>query len=94
MAKVACAQALAQVAMLIAAERGKEKENFCLTMAIIAQVEGEFLAHGFGVLLTKSTVNCHISNNMVGSVLLARGYCWGLYSYGMYGQTISYLDIP
>ncbi len=43
---------------LVAAERGKEKENVCLTMAIIVQDEGEFLACRFGVLLAKLTVNC------------------------------------
>ncbi len=46
-AKEAYAQALAQATMLIATERGKEKENTCPMLPIIKQVEGEFRMHGF-----------------------------------------------
>ena len=53
---------------------GKEKENVRLTLMIIVQVEGGFIAHGFGVLLTKPTVNRYVSNDMVGSVPLVKGY--------------------
>ncbi len=60
--------------MLIAAERGKEKENACPTLSIITKVEGEFCARGFEVLLSKATVNRYVQNDMIGSVSLARGY--------------------
>jgi hypothetical protein len=56
-AKEAYAQALTQATTLIAAERGKEKENTSPTLMIIEQVKGQFRAHGFEVSLTKPTVN-------------------------------------
>ena len=38
------------------------------------KVEGEFRARGFEVLLSKGTVNRYVRNDMIGSLLLARGY--------------------
>ena len=60
--------------MLIAAERGREKENACLTLSIITKVEGEFPARGFEVSMSKATVNCYVWNEMIGSAPFARGY--------------------
>ena len=65
---------MAWVTTLVAAERNEEKENARPTATVITQVEGEFKARGFAVSLAKSTVNCYIQNDMVGSVPLARGY--------------------
>ena len=70
---VAYAQALARVTMLVVTEKGKEKQNVRPTMAVITQVEGGFLACGYGVSLAKSTVNRFGSNHMVVSAPLARG---------------------
>ena len=41
---------------------------------IITKVEGEFRARGFEVLLSKTTVNRYVRNDMIGSASLARGY--------------------
>ena len=65
---------MAQATILIATERGKEKENACPMQSIIAKVEGEFRACGFEVSLSKATVNHYVWNDMIGSVPLARGY--------------------
>jgi len=73
-AKEAYVQALAQATMLIATERGKEKENASPTLSIITKVKGKFCAHGFEVLLSKATVNRYVWNDMIGSASLARGY--------------------
>ncbi len=54
--------------------RVEEKENICPTLTLIVQVEGEIIACGFGVSLTKSTVNRYVSNVMVRSAPLARRY--------------------
>ena len=50
-AKEAYTQALARATALIAAERGKEKENACPMQSIITKAEGEFRARGFEVSL-------------------------------------------
>jgi hypothetical protein len=68
------ALALSRVTMLVAAERNEEKENARPTATVFAQVEWEFKALGFAVSLAKSTVNCYIQNDMVGSVPPVRGY--------------------
>jgi hypothetical protein len=73
-AKEAFVEALAQATMLVAAERGKEKEDSRLTLSIIKQVKGEFRAHSFEVSLIKPTVNHYVWSNMIGSAPLARGY--------------------
>jgi len=73
-AKEAYAQALARATMLIAAERGKEKENACPMQSIITKVEGEFRACGFEVSLSKATVNHYVWNDMIGSAPIVRGY--------------------
>ena len=73
-AKEAYVQALAPVTMLIATERGKEKENACPTQSIITKVEGEFRAHAFEVSLSKATVNRYVWNGMIRSAPLVRGY--------------------
>ena len=41
---------------------------------MIAQVEGEFRARGYGVTLSKNTINRYVQLGMVGTFLLARGY--------------------
>ena len=56
-AREAYVQALARATLLIAAEKGKEKENTCPMLSIITKVEGEFRACGFEVSLSKATVN-------------------------------------
>jgi hypothetical protein len=63
--KDAYAPALSRATTLVAAERAEqEKENACPTATIIAQVKGEFKAHGFVVKLDKSTVNRYVRNQM------------------------------
>jgi hypothetical protein len=48
---------------LVAVERKKEeKENRHTTNVVIAQVEGEFKAHGYLVHFTKATINSHAAN--------------------------------
>jgi len=72
--KDAYALALSRATTLIATEREQEKENTCPTVTVIAQVEGEFKAHGFAVNLTKSTVNRYVWRDMVGTAPLTGGY--------------------
>ncbi len=73
-AKEAYTQALARATMLIATERGKEKESTCPAQSIITKDERGFRARGFEMLLSKATVNCYVWNDMIGSAPLARGY--------------------
>jgi hypothetical protein len=41
---------------------------------VIAQVEGEFRARGYGMILSKPTINRYVRLNMIGTFPLARGY--------------------
>jgi hypothetical protein len=50
-------QAHACTTTLVAEERTKEKENCRMTAEVIEQVEGEFRARGFPVMLSKPTIN-------------------------------------
>jgi hypothetical protein len=52
-----------------------DKEN-CpwTTTQVITQVEGEFRAHGFKVVLLKPTINRCICDDMIGTKPLSRGY--------------------
>jgi hypothetical protein len=59
---------------LVAEERTKEKENHRTTAEVIEQVEWEFRACGFPVMLSKPTINQYIPLNMIGMFSLARGY--------------------
>ena len=47
----------ARATTLVAKERAKEKENRHTTAEVIDQVEGEFRARGFSVILSKLTIN-------------------------------------
>jgi hypothetical protein len=68
-------QAHARATTLIAEERAKEeKENPRTTTEVIEQVEGEFRARGFPVMLSKLTINQYVVLNMIGTFPLARGY--------------------
>ncbi len=51
----------------------KENHPWTTTQAI-AQVEGEFKAHGFKVVLSKLTINRYIHDNMIGTKPLSWGY--------------------
>jgi hypothetical protein len=69
------AQAHARATTLVAEERGKEKENQRTTAQVIEQVEGEFRVRGFGVTLSKVTINLYVRKNMIGTFpRLVRGY--------------------
>jgi hypothetical protein len=67
-------QAHARATTLVVEERAKEKENRRTTAEVIEQVEGEFRAHIFPVMLSKPTINRHVVLNMIGTCPLARGY--------------------
>ena len=43
-------------------------------MQVIEQVKGEFRALGFGVTLSKVTINRYVRINMIGTFPLLRGY--------------------
>jgi hypothetical protein len=72
--KAVHAQAHARATTLVAEERAKEKENRRTTAEVIAQVEGEFRARGFPVMMSKPTINRYVALNMIGTFPLARGY--------------------
>ena len=72
--KVVHAQAHARATTLVAEERAKPKEDCRTTAQVIAQVEGEFSARGYGVTLSKNTINRYVALGMVGTFPLARGY--------------------
>jgi hypothetical protein len=67
-------QAHARATTLIAEERTKEKENRRTTAEVIEQVEWEFRARGFPVMLSKPTINRYVALNMIGMFPLTRGY--------------------
>jgi hypothetical protein len=52
----------------------KPKENHRTTAQVIAQVEGEFRARGYGVTLSKNTIIRCVAHGMLGTFLLVRGY--------------------
>ncbi len=72
--KVVHTQAHACGTTLIAKERAMPKEDHQTTVQVIAQVEGEFRARGYGVALSKNTINWYIALNMIVMFPLARGY--------------------
>jgi len=45
-----------------------------MTVQVIAQVKGEFRAQGYGMTLSKNTINRYVALGMVGMFPLARGY--------------------
>ena len=55
-------------------ERMKPKENRQTTVQVIAQVEGEFRARGYGMTLSKKTINRYVAHGMLGTFPLVRGY--------------------
>jgi hypothetical protein len=61
--KAAHAQAHARATTLVAEERMKPKENCRTTVQVIAQVEGEFRARGYGVTLSKNTINRYVARS-------------------------------
>jgi hypothetical protein len=72
--KAVHAQAHARATTLVAEERMKPKENRRTTAQVIAQVEGEFRARGYGVTLSKNTINRYVALGMLGTFPLVRGY--------------------
>jgi hypothetical protein len=52
----------------------KPKGNCRTTAQVIAQVEGEFRARGYGVTLSKNTINWYVAHVMLGTFPLVRGY--------------------
>jgi len=68
------AQAHACATTPVAEERMKPKENRQTTVQVIAQVEGEFRARGYGVTLSKNTINRYVALGMLGTFPLVRGY--------------------
>jgi hypothetical protein len=68
-------QVHAHATTLVSKERAKEeKENRRTTAEVIEQIEGEFRARGFPVMLSKPTINQYVALNMIGTFPLARGY--------------------
>jgi hypothetical protein len=65
--KAVHAQAHAPPTTLIAKERAMPKKVRQTTMQVIAQVEGEFRAWGYGVTLSKNTINWYVALVMVGT---------------------------
>jgi len=72
--KAVHAQAHVCATTLVAEERAKPKEDCRTTAQVSAQVEGEFSARGYGVTLSKNTINWYVALGMVGTFPLARGY--------------------
>ncbi len=72
--KAVHAQAHARATTLVAKERMKPKENRRTTAQVIAQVEGEFRARGYGVTLSKNTINWYVPLGMLGTFPLVCRY--------------------
>ncbi len=72
--KAVHAQVHARVTTLVAKERVMPKKDSQTTVQVIAQVEGEFRAWGYGVTLSKNIINRYVALNMIGTFPLARGY--------------------
>ncbi len=51
-----------------------QKEDCQTTVQVIAQVEGEFRVWGYGVTLSKNTINRYVALNMIGTFPLAQRY--------------------
>ena len=68
------AQAHALATTLVAKERMKLKENCRTTAQVIAQVEGGFRAGGYGVTLSKNTINWYVAPGMLGTFPLVRAF--------------------
>ena len=67
-------QAHTRATTLIAKERTKLMENRRTTTQVIAQLKGEFRARGYGVTLSKNTINRYVALGMLGTFPLVRGY--------------------
>ncbi len=74
MRKAVHAQAHARATTLVAEERMKPMENCRTTAQVIALVEREFRARGYGVTLSKNTINWYVAHGMLGTFPLVRGY--------------------
>ena len=61
-------------AQLVAKERMQAKENCRTTAQVIAQVKGELRAWGYGVILSKNTINRYVALGMLGTFPIVRGY--------------------
>jgi hypothetical protein len=72
--KAVHAQAHACATTLIAKERAMPKEDRQTTVQVIVQVQGEFRARGYGVTLSKNTINRYVALDMIGTFPLACGY--------------------
>ncbi len=72
--KAVHAQAHARATTLVAKERAMLKEDRQTTVQVIVQVEGEFRAWGYGMTLSKNTINRYVDLNMIGTFPLACGY--------------------
>jgi hypothetical protein len=72
--KAVHAQAHKRATTLVAEERAMPKEDRQTTVQVIAQVEGEFRAWGYGMTLSKNTINRYVALGMVGTFPLTRGY--------------------
>ncbi len=72
--KAVHAQAHARATTLVAKEKAMPKEDRQTTVQVIAQVKGEFRARGYGVTLSKNTINRYVALNMIGTFPLASGY--------------------
>jgi hypothetical protein len=72
--KAVHAQAHARATTLVAKERAMPKVVCGMTVQVIAQVKGEFRVWGYGVTLSKNTINRYVALGMVDMFPLARGY--------------------
>jgi hypothetical protein len=72
--KAIYSQAHACVTTLVAEERAKPREDRRTTTQVISQVQGEFSAQGYGVTLSKNTINRYVALCNVGTFPFARGY--------------------
>jgi len=72
--KAVHAQAHTRATTLIAKVRTKPMENRRMTAQVIAQVKGEFRARGYGVTLSKNTINRYVALDMLGTFPLVHGY--------------------
>ncbi len=68
------AQAHVRATTLVAEERAKPQEYRQTTAQVIAQVEREFRLQGYGMILSKNTINWHVALEMVGTFPLSHGY--------------------
>jgi hypothetical protein len=71
--KAVHAQAHAHTTTLFAEERAKPKDVHRTTVQVIQQVDGEFSAHGYGIILSIPTINQYIALGMVCTFPLTQG---------------------